>query len=147
MLGVLLLGLITLHNQATGTALHSVLFAFAVTAHAALTNTTLQYICVCFTSKHKIIVQFYLLVFLKKNSTYHYLIKEKIRITTISCHRNSISIMHQHSRNATTQKSSIHPLAFSFVHLTMCQSLIFTECRLSDNTNTTADVSKSCFLH
>jgi len=56
MLGILFKGLITLSNQATGTALQSVLYAFAVIAHAHLMNSTVQYICVCFTSKHKIIV-------------------------------------------------------------------------------------------
>lgn len=43
MLGILFKGLITLSNQATGTALHAVLYAFAVIAHAHLMNSTVPF--------------------------------------------------------------------------------------------------------
>lgn len=78
MIGILFKGLIALSNQATGTALHSVLYMpllyahLYAFAHARLMNSTVQYICVCFTSKHKIIVSFYILVvFFKKTFTFH----------------------------------------------------------------------------
>lgn len=43
-------------------------------------------------------------------------------------------------------KSSIHPLVLSFVHLIPYQSLIFTECMLSDNTSTTVRFPSPVFF-